>query len=503
MERLQDNNATVELEALYKTLPVEMSSEISLPDYRSEISRLLWVRPTVMPAVRFLRGGVMEFSGRICYQVLYAGPDGRLYAFEHEDGYAFSLPVDGQDITESAVEVTPDVVIGRVAAPRKMTVRCRAHARVRAYKEKNLGLSLSAREEADACLLGGVAECGKLRSATGEIFELTDELLVETAGNLRVISARGDVFMPEAVAGSGYVHCRGEAVVTLLCAAETEGEERVFSTARRVPFEEDLPLEGVTGDWAASGYATVGEIRVDVEDGKVLLSLDITPTVQATCQQPIYYVKDVLLPGHVTVGRRTEEQLWVPTACGNRNFSLALNGKTKELGMPTGAQIVDAFADASIRQTQQEARGTALSGELCAHVLYRLGEEYGTFDAVMPFRVVTDGEVGVRDVCCRVPLLRVRAENDTLYADAEMALAVCAAREESCAPICEVRFEPQKEEKRGDVELYYPTKGETLWQVGKRYARSPEELAKINGLSPDALDDADVLSGVRYLLVSL
>ena len=132
-----------------------------------------------------------------------------------------------------------------------------------------------------------------------------------------------------------------------------------------------------------------------------------------------------------------------------------------------------------------------------------MGEEYGAFDAVMPFRVVVEGEVGVRDVCCRVPLLRVRAENDTLYADAEMALAVCAAREEACAPLAEARFEPKKEEKRGDIELYYPTKGETLWQVGKRYACSPEELARINGLSPDAPDDAEVLAGVRYLLLSL
>ena len=503
MERLQDKNATAELEALYKTMPVEMSSEISLPDYRSEISRLLWVRPTVMPAVRFLRGGVMDFSGRICYQVLYAGPDGRLYAFEHEDGYAFSLPVDGQEITETTVEVTPDVVIGRVAAPRKMTVRCRAHARVRAYKEKNLCLSLPAREEADVCLLSGVAECGRILCGTGEPFELPDEFAVDAAGGLRVIAARGEVFMPDAVAGNGYVHCRGEAVVTLLCAEERDGEERVFSTVRRLPFEEDMPLEGVTGEYTASGYATVGEIRVDVEDCRVLLSLDITPTVQATCKQPIYYVRDALLPGHVTVGRRTEEQLWVPTVCGNRNFSLTLNGKARELGMPMGAQIVDAFADASIREAQQDARGTSLSGELCSHVLYRMGEEYGAFDAVMPFRVVVDGEMSVRDVCCRVPLLRVRAENDTLYADAEMALVVSAAREESCSALGEAKFEPQKEEKHGDIELYYPTKGETLWQVGKRYARSPEELARINGLSADALDDAGVLAGVPYLLLSL
>ena len=109
----------------------------------------------------------------------------------------------------------------------------------------------------------------------------------------------------------------------------------------------------------------------------------------------------------------------------------------------------------------------------------------------------------MRDVCCRVPLLRVRLENDNLYADAEMVLALCAAREERCLALGEARFEPCQGESRGDVVLYYPTKGETLWQVGKRYACSPEELAKINGLSPDALDDASALAGARYLLISL
>ena len=62
-------------------------------------------------------------------------------------------------------------------------------------------------------------------------------------------------------------------------------------------------------------------------------------------------------------------------------------------------------------------------------------------------------------------------------------------------------FSPADPLPRADLEICYPTVGETLWDVGKRYGVSPDGLAAANGLSADAPGDTDSLRDVRYLLI--
>ena len=69
MERNEERNGRVQLEFTDKTQPVELAAEITLPDYRSEISRLLWVRPTFLPPTHFVGGGKAALSGPVRYNI--------------------------------------------------------------------------------------------------------------------------------------------------------------------------------------------------------------------------------------------------------------------------------------------------------------------------------------------------------------------------------------------------------------------------------------------------
>ena len=46
MEQNEDLRGRIQPEMMDRTQPLEIAAEFTLPDYRSEISRLLWVRPT-------------------------------------------------------------------------------------------------------------------------------------------------------------------------------------------------------------------------------------------------------------------------------------------------------------------------------------------------------------------------------------------------------------------------------------------------------------------------
>ena len=71
MERTEERNARIQTAPIEKTAPVELNAELTMPDYRSEITRLLLVHPTVSPPTAFVNGGKAELAGTVCYQILY------------------------------------------------------------------------------------------------------------------------------------------------------------------------------------------------------------------------------------------------------------------------------------------------------------------------------------------------------------------------------------------------------------------------------------------------
>ena len=218
MEQNEVLHGRMQPEMMDRAQGFEVVAEFTLPDYRSEISRLLWVRPTLLPPERFIGGGKAEFSGGMLFEVLYTGPDGLLYGTELDGGYTFGVPLDalnGAEDVQILAEPVVDAVISRVTGPRKLSVRCRAHARVRGYGEKALSLSRKgAPENAKLCLLCDTVQSGRVLGGGREELTLADT--VDTEGDVRLICARGNVFLPDVHAEKDEVFCRGEIQITLL-----------------------------------------------------------------------------------------------------------------------------------------------------------------------------------------------------------------------------------------------------------------------------------------------
>ncbi|MBQ8357917.1 MAG: LysM peptidoglycan-binding domain-containing protein [Clostridia bacterium] len=514
MERTEEQNGRVQLEFTDKTQPVELTAEITLPDYRSEISRLLWVRPTFMPPTRFQGGGKADFSGPVRYNILYTGPDGALYSAESEEGYAFSVPLEslaGYDAAEGvelSPELSPDAVISRVMGPRKLSVRCRLHVRVRGYATKNL-TPRTRGEGTDRDRihrLCDAVENGRLMAGEAEHMDVSDRIDVEPGeGELRVICADGSVFLPDVAALDGAVRCRGEAVVSvLLCREAGEGESAVpFVATRRIPFEKEVTLEGITPDCDARATGTLGELRATVEDGKILLDGRVTLCAEGQTEESVLLCRDVFLPGCRAECQFGEERMWRAGLCGNRNFSISGERPLSELGLPADVTVLHSLADAEIKEKQAEGAKTALLGEMRCHVLYRREGEYGVAEMAVPFRTVIEGACDDMSVDCCVPACRVTPVRDgsVLRADAEIQLAVRMCQKNAIRMLAEATFVPAEPLSRADLEICYPAAKDTLWDVGKRYGVSPDALATANGISAEAPGSAESLAGVRYLLI--
>ena len=506
MEQREDKFCCKQTAMNVQNITLETNSELSLPDYLGEISRLLRVWPRVLPPRRFISGGTAEFTGRICYDVLYAGDNGRLHHVDMEDTYSFSLPCQGEGASPVAF-LLPDVVVGRVVAPRRLSVRCRMHAQACTYLQREIGLALPPEERECACLLGETIESGRYFTGIGDAVELQESF--ELPGQApRVILSRGEVFLPEVTAARGVVRCRGEVVVTLLCCEGGEGGEAAeaplpFAVSRSLPFTAEVPLEGVSAEDTARAVGVVESLREAVEGNRASLSVGVLLQVEAAGHETTCYVRDLFLPHKKTECVTAPHKSFVPTLCKNQNYSLSATPTLAEAGLPSGATVIDACADAEITEKSFKEGQMTVRGDVHCQLLYCTLGEWGVRELKIPFSIPLGGAVESALLLPSVPICRVQQEATGLRVAAELVLAALGGSEVSFLPVLEVHTSPLAREAASDLEFYYPAKDETLWEIARRFALPPEEIAAANGFDA-VLDTApDISAETGYLMLPL
>lgn len=506
MQQNEEKNCRAQEMFCQKTQPFEVTSEFVLPDYRSEISRLLWVRPVFSAPVRFQGGGKADFSGAVRYEVLYAGPDGKCYGVDLEDGYAFSVPMELPSGFETAAgiwisgEVCPDTVVSRVTAPRKLSVRCRMHADVHGFGEKVLAPRIEGGEAENAENLCRAMDCGRYFGNGTETLELTGELMPDIPGDIRVISAHGEVFLPDTVAIGGAVRCRGEAEITVLCTDDTDDAvPQALNLA--LPLEAEIPFDGVLPDCHARAAGTVTRLTATVEDGKIMVNAGVTLSAEAQGSEPVVIWQDLFVPGYQAECSFSEEALFSAAGCANRNFSVNEECAQKELGVPEDARILDAFCTVDFRDRNADGKNTTLGGELCCRILYVSGGEYGSAEFRVPVRTTWEERADDMVFCVSVPKCRVRAEGERVMLHAEVALSARGTAKARTRLLSGVQLSAAETAEHTDPELFYPAPGETLFNVGKCYGMSPARVAEANGISAEDPGSPESLSGVRFLLI--
>ena len=513
---MDKNNAFYEeygevvLPASDKIITSEMSGDFSLPDYQPEIKRLLRVTASMLPPSKYFGAGEAEFAGNIDYYVLYMGSDNEVYCAPLTGEYNVHMPIDKEDYIDlgdelvTVAQITPELVSGRVTSPRHITVKCRLKTHARIYGTGKVIGTITKCDGSIEKLKSEVQNADVILGA-GEMLTLTDEMIPDARdGEFRVVCADGRVLVSEVSAGKDEVICRGELYLKMIMSRENGTLPTV--TVRRMPFSSIVAAEGVTPDSSAYAKGSLAELTLTVDEGRILTEAGVL--LETVCQKnrPVEYISDMY-----SVTNESEcvyRELTVPKGISgfNRNFTFSESMTLSEAGIGENMSVMDACGVAVLDEFRFEGGKCKMLGKCRFNLQLFDGSDYSGAEIEMPFKYEYDMPEAVEDAEVEaeagVVSCRARVDGERVGIDAEISLCGRVWENIKCLALESYRLGEELSARSGEICVCYPAKGDTLWDIAKKYNAPLNVVSEANKLMQNVkADSVQSLEGTEYLVI--
>ncbi len=223
----------------------DISSEVTLEDYKTEIKRILYCKEKVSAPSKYTSKDGIELEGTVCYRILYLGADNRLYSTECSEEYTLSGSYDGEALGDDIHDLTAiwsEGVTARLLSPRRFSLRNRICFRT----------ALTSPMEKEDCVteefiptecefLASREECANASTLGGDIIELCDEY-IPRSDTERIISSDSTVFISDVHSDDGKASVREANCRTQRCVKSSEISS-TLEFIRCAPHNLDIMIE--------------------------------------------------------------------------------------------------------------------------------------------------------------------------------------------------------------------------------------------------------------------
>lgn len=496
----------------------EVVSELSLPDYQPEIRRLLDTRASILSEGEFFSGTGAEMRSELVFRILYLGSDGELYSATLTDTHITSVPFEFTAESAGAGDLTAlhlctcEGVSARVLGPRRLSIRTRISEHT---------LALSPAFYTPTASGGDGRESGTLQSRTRKVhvsqvdrvcsdtLTLTEHIPTDTdADSTRIIDTQAEPLVSECSAVGGKINARGEVMLRILYCNDGESEHPI-TAARRLPFAISVDCDRPVGT-ECGARVSIRDIRVSTAEDGISAEVDIDSCLVSEKSVESTYICDAYsTERHSEVGMRSVS-ISLPVLCANGNLTQNETRPLADIGMPQDAVIIDVSAHATVENAERLGGRLTLEGDCVYRIIYRDGEEHAVCELNLPYRYSCDcenvGETGdggdlrlLAEVCPTSP--RVRSDGERIIADCELAFFILAQESKDIELADSITLGDRRERAEGETVLYYPTQGEELWDIAKRYGVDVHALAEKNSIPEDSKGAADHGIGERRFVI--
>jgi len=463
---------------------VDVTEDFILPDYISEIRRVIGVQGNAAIDGKYLNGSELEADGAVTYNVLYLGGDGGLCAVPLTSSFEDKVPLKTEEgdrfgTDDIALSASAENVLCRVTAPRRVTLSCRVKMQVLSQKE------IDCSEKTDP---------SELASSVRVKYEKADYAVVksyrntlECGGELReregtkVISAQGSVIINETKTTPQGIAASGEGRISLLLLTP----DGIYTTAKsRCAIDTLFPCDtDHIHSAAAAGRCLMCEVET-AEDGVIAWNMECDIDCDALTGGETRIAVDGYCTDYEDECVFSDYRATSPLKGLNGRLTLSASKTIR-----TGMTYAGGFGRASFDKAELSEGKLVLSGNAAITAILCGNGEATAEECVVPVKyecnadcpssceITGKWEAAVCDVSGR-------CDGENLNLTAELALSGIFLAEQNVRPLTLIRIDSTRptEHKRNIMKIYVPDGSETEWDVMKRYriaADSPRKSGKI------------------------
>lgn|GEM_PF-6703563 len=471
-------------------------SDITAPDYMPDIGSIIDVSRRAYVLHKEAAAGSVTVTGDVIYHILYRSIQGGTESIAFSDGFSHTFEAagaaEGAFVTASADAVHCQ---WRQISPRRLNVSSVIEISACVYSETSTPVTTSVEGAQDIETLSGTADLFVCTDITEKSFQAADEIEIPSAkapvGDLLRYDA--DVAVSEVRTVNGKVVIKGAVRLTALYAAEEGGGFE--SVTGELPFAQIIDLPRALDESVTDVDAQLTSLSVSTladEDGQ-MRRLRVTADVLVTAAACEQLHRELLYDAYGLETKLDMEKKDVPLSSlvVSADRSVTLRGAMAPApGMPEISRVVAVTARPVGTVTAITDGRVQVKSGVEAVGLYQSDGDDNIYQMTTTLPLEWSQEAPQGEGLSAEGRVTVSAVSFNINMSSEVEIrVVCEVyikilRDSTASQIISIktRDEPACAERHSLV-LYYPQKGDTLWETAKRYAVRLGELMELNGIT--------------------
>ncbi len=503
----------------FNSLYSESVGEYSLPDYHTDVKKLLLIKARAVPGGKFINSDSIEFSGTVNYDIVYLDSDNRVTGCAFSTDYEVAVKCSSENVKDADADTRVANFSIRLLGPRRFTAKASLASCVHITEQAQYEVTGDAFDGREPEML---KKCAMVRRAVfgeGASTEYTDtvaELEGVIADECEVIAVMAEPRVTSFSRSDGGVDYQGE--VNLSALVNTGSQTPVFYK-KTVPVSGNVECEGIESDTEVTVSLWVSSASVTVqpgEDGVSLIgALSTSAKARGFGNEKIELISDLYRTDVPTQNEYADFSYTEHIASRREWVNFSETKSRAEEGSENIRNYLVSIAEARVDSAELSEDGAKIKGEIkFSGVACEVFEDgslgYSSAKYSVPFEQnVNLGcqlPEGAHLVCtAECKDASITLDNAKIYFDCRLGLDIVAdaQRRVSCVSSSSVSGD-RYEKSSSVVTVYYPEAGENLFGIAKRYHTSVESVAQDNSLSESVFNDltSPILSaGVKRLII--
>ena len=506
----------------YSDLWCECSADFVLPDFNSDVRKVLLFDATAYPSSAFPSADALECAGIVTFDLVYLNFDGEVESTSFNGDYSFKVKCPMDNFVDSMVDTKVSSVAFRLMSPRKISAKATISSTVNCIIGDMQVTEGTALEEVFKPELKTATV--KIRdSKFSQIFEREYAESVtrfedKTSDEVRVLYTSVEPVIEEVSTGDGEARIKGSLKATVLVKTD---DTPMYKLEHIFAIDESIKTEVVSEEADVSAMVDVASVSATIrgDDMGTDLVLNVIAEMRLLCDEnrECQVLTDAYLCG---------------CECENSYEIFDYNEYVKKIDevrpfaekIPLGDLEHERLRDVIITRVtpkiegqEKTDNGVKIFGEMkvCA-IATELKDDETPEYTNLKFNVKFEENVNINcqnhpnlDINTNINVDSISCEVDSDYIylrlNEEIFLQVTAAERLEVLVSANANEGVRFEKNPARITVYYPESGDTLYSVAKTFHTTKEKLLLDNSIALSASIEEDgeaTLAGVKNLIIT-